>query len=71
MVTFEELHGHLVRRPFVPFKVVLRTGEVVEVVRVAQAVVMRHRLVVGIDEKWRDVWLRDIDHVESAEAKAA
>ena len=71
MVTYEELHQHLVRRPFRPFRVILKGGEAVAVTRMAQAVAMRHRLVVGVDEKWRDIWLRDIDHVELGEVKAA
>lgn len=71
MVTYEQLHAHIVTRPFRPFTVVLKDGEKVEVGRVAQAVAMRHRLVVGIDERWRRIWLKDIDRVEVGEAKAA
>lgn len=72
MVTYEVVYANLSRKPFQPFRVVLSSGEHVEVTRVNQAVAMKRRLMVGTDDdrlKW--IWLEEIDRVELIDAQAA
>ena len=72
--TYEQIREHLGRRPFVPFRLVLRNGETVDVVRMAQAATMKRRVRVGTASgagasRW--IWHEQIDHVETAGAPQA
>jgi hypothetical protein len=71
MVTKEELNEHLGSQPFSPFRVVLCGGEIIEVVRRAQGVVLARDFMVGIAPSWRGrrVPLAEIDRIEPAELK--
>ncbi|HSI32370.1 MAG TPA: hypothetical protein VK986_02175 [Tepidisphaeraceae bacterium] len=72
MVTPQQLREHIGRRPFRPFRVVLTSGEAVEVTRVAQAVAMERRLVYADDNAPTFRWIPwgEIDRVESGILKA-
>ena len=72
MITQADLRTHIGRRPFSPFRVTLHTGEAIDVTRVAQAVVMPNRLVVGMnDDRFRWIWLQEIARVDPVELKRA
>ena len=70
MVTRDQLHEHLGRRPFIPFRVTLTDGETVYITRMAQAVASRHQFIVGDDYKDASRWipLKEIISVEMLEA---
>jgi hypothetical protein len=67
MVTYDQLRERLGSRPFLPFRIVLTTGESIDVVRIAQAVAMKRRIIVGMpDDHTRWIWLDQLDRIEPA-----
>ena len=72
MVTQDQLRERIGRRPFVPFRIMLSSGETVDVTRTLQAVAMPSRVVVGTnDDRFRWIWLRDIERVDEVEVTRA
>jgi hypothetical protein len=76
MVTREQIFGHTGRKPFAPFRVVLRGGDTVEVTRRLQAPANNRRMVVAVStgseqDRTRWIWLDEIDRLEPAEKLAA
>jgi len=72
MITGEQLAAHLERRPFAPFRVVLKNGELLDIVRIAQAVATRTQFsVVTPEDRMRHISVNDVDHVEVFESKRA
>lgn len=73
MVTRDQLHEHLGRRPFTPFRVTLTDGETVYITRMAQAVASRNQFIVGDDyaDRFRWIPLATITSVELLEAPRA
>ena len=70
MVTHEQLREYLGRKPFVPFRLVLKNGESVDVMRFGQAATLNRRIFVGGEEnQYRWIWHEQIDHVETPELK--
>ena len=72
MVTYDELRGHLGRRPFQPFRVLLVNGDRLDVTRSNQVVAMKRRLYAGSSDAaplW--IWLEQIDRLELIETQAA
>lgn len=71
MVTQVQLAERLIFRTFRPFRVVLKNGEFVDVVRTLQAVTQPGRLVVAVPEgHFRFIRLDEIDRVEDLQAEA-
>ena len=72
MVTYDELRGHLGRRPFQPFRVLLVDGHHLDVTRTNQVVAMKRRLYAGVSGAaplW--IWLNQIDRLELIGTQAA
>jgi hypothetical protein len=72
MPTYQLLWDYLGRRPFEPFRLTLRSGESLDVTRIAQAAMSRQRVVyVTPDDHLRWVPLDQIAGLESLAAAAA
>jgi hypothetical protein len=72
MVTYDELRGHLGRRQFQPFRVLLIDGHYLDVIRTNQVVAMKRRLYAGVSDAaplW--IWLNQIDRLELIGTQAA
>ena len=66
MVTQQDLVNHIGRAPFVPFRVTLHSGEVIDVTRRFGAVAMPGRLVIATEED-RLRWIQ-LDRIARVEA---
>ena len=65
MVTHELIRQHIGRKPFEPFRIMLRDGGHVDIIRKNQAATLDRRMVVGMgDDRLAWIWLREIDRVE-------
>jgi hypothetical protein len=71
MVTYEQLREHFGRRPFRPFRLVLKNGESVDISRTNQAATMERRVFVGDNTRYRWIWHDQIERVDVAEFEAA
>ncbi len=72
MVTREQLRELLGHRPFQPFAVKLTNGDVVEIVRTAQAIATPQLFIVGTsNNRFRWIQLDRIDGIEPLDAKRA
>jgi hypothetical protein len=72
MVTYEQLREHLGRRPFHPFRCVLKNGRHLDVVRPNQVATLKRRLYSGQGSNlpmW--IWLEEMERVELIEAQPA
>jgi hypothetical protein len=66
MVTYEQLREHLGLRPFRPFRIVLTSGEAIDIIRIAQAVAMKRRIIVGMpNDRTRWIPLEQLDRIEA------
>jgi hypothetical protein len=72
MVTRVELHDYLGRRPFQPFKVYLKSGEIIDIFRRSQACANDRWFMTGIGprcDRGKVLRLDEIDHVELDDPK--
>ncbi|MEA2735846.1 MAG: hypothetical protein QOE14_2297 [Humisphaera sp.] len=72
MITREELRTYNGKRPFQPFRIVLTSGEALEVTRVAQLIAMNTRMIVVTpDDRLRWIPFNLVDHVQPLASPAA
>ena len=67
MVTQEQLLEFIGHKPFRAFRLVLNTGDTIDVVRRLMAVAMPKRIVVGIDNEFKFIPFDRISRVEFIE----
>jgi hypothetical protein len=61
----EEIREHIERKPFEPFRVVLKNGRHMDVTQKNQAATLDRRMVVGTgNDHLAWIWLKEIDRVE-------
>jgi hypothetical protein len=72
MITRDELREFSGKRPFKPFRIVLASGEGIDVTRTAQAVAMTTRMIVVTpDDRLRWIPFNQVDHLQPLEISAA
>ncbi len=71
MVTYESLYAHLAKEPFEPFRVLLKDGNAVDVVRPNQAVATCRQFIVGIRDHFERFRLDCIERIDVLPGAAA
>ena len=70
MVTHQQVREHVGRRPFQPFRVTLKNGEAIDIVRTLQAVAMPRQFVVGTPhDRLRWIHWAEIERVDAFEMR--